>query len=308
MSTDEKALQVAQEKMIAEISPFEQQSRDLLVKAEQAEVTNELQLASAVNIKKMITGHRKLVSDTRLSITRRFDEVKKAIINKESEIMLPLDEAQTLLGDKILSYQEEQERIRREEAERVQKMVDRFAVDQYRFKTVDEVQDEGERLKKVYSELKPDDQKHPDVKVAFTQAVNRLSDRKQYLIEQEEQRKERERLDAEAKKQSAERQAIEEEKAKNAEKQRKIDAEKERLEREKQRKADEEVAEEARKAREKSEKNQVKAGVRTVTKFEITEDYLVPREYCEPSDKLIRAAVADGKEIPGVRVWTEKKV
>jgi len=308
MSND-KALQQTQDAMIAEISPFEQQSRDLLAKAEAAEVTNEQQLASAVAVKKQITGHRKLVQDTRLSITRRFDEVKKAIMNRESEILLPLDEAQATLGDKILTYQEEQERIRREEQERVDKIVQRVTVgDVYRFKDVDMVQDEGERLKKLYSELKPEDQKLPDVKVAFTQSINKLADRKQYLIEQEERRKEEERLAEERKKQSAERAKIEEEKAEIERKRRAIEAEKERLEREKQRKADEEAAEEARLEREREEKQRVKAGVRTVTKFEIVNALEVPRQYCEPSDKLIRAAVLEGKEVPGVRVWTEKKV
>lgn len=306
--SDEKALAKTQESMIAEISPFMAQSLDLKAKAEVAEVTNEQQLASAVAVKKQITTHRKLVTDTRLGITRRFDEVKNAIIGKEREILLPLDEAQTVLGDKILTYQEEQERIRREEAARVQKMVERFAVDVYRYKEVDQVQDEGERLKKLYGELKPEDQKHPDVKVAFTQSINRLADRRAYLIEQEEQRKERERLEAEAAKQSEERAAIEREKSKNAEKARKIEADKERLEREKQRKADEEEAEEARKKQEAEDKHKVKAGVRTVTKFEVTDATAVPREFCVPSDQLIRAAVAEGREVPGVRVWTEKKV
>lgn len=309
MSTDEKALLKAQESMIGEISPFEQQSRDLLQKAEAAEVSTEQQLASAVAVKKQITAHRKLVQDTRLNITRRFDEVKKAIMVKEDEILLPLDEAQAKLGEKILSYQEEQERIRREERERIEKIVARVTItDVYRYKTPGDVQDEGERFKKLYSELKPEDQKLPEVKVAFTQSINKLADRKAYLLEQLEQEKERQRLEEQAKKQSAERAELERQKAANEAKQRKIDAEKERLEREKQRKADEEAAEEARKEQEAEARRRVKTGVRTITKFEVTDEFEVPREYCTPNDQLIRAAVLAGKEIPGVRVWKEKKV
>lgn len=303
-----KALDKTQESMIAVISPLEKTSIELLAKAKEQNINNEQQLASAVAVKKQITAHRKLVQDTRLGITRQFDEVKKAIINKENEILLPLDEAQADLGEKMLTYQENLERIRREEEERLDKLMARFTVDVYRYKAVDDVQDEGERLKKVYSELPEADQKNAQVKAIFTNSINKLADRKAYLIEQEAQEKERARLAAEAAKQSEERQKLEAEKAKNAEKARKIEAEKERLEREKQRKADEEAAEAERKKRESAEKQQVKTGMRTVTKFEIEYPTLVPREYCAPVDALIRAAIAEGKEVAGVRVWTEKRI
>ena len=309
MSKDEKSIIQAQENMIAEISPFEQKSYELLQKAQDQEVSNELQLASAVAVKKEITAHRTLVKTTRLDITRRIDDVKKAIMNKELDITLPLDEAQTALSEKILTYQEEQERIRREEAERVAKIVQRVTVpDVYRFKTPDEVQDEGERFKKMYSELAPDDQKIAEVKIAFTMSINKLQDRKAYLVEQIEQEKERARLAEEARKQSAERAEIERQKAETERKKRQIEAEKERLEREKQRRADEDAAEEERKAREAAEKSRVKTGARTVTTFEITDPAAVPREYCKPDEQLIRAAVKDGKEVPGVTVKTERKL
>lgn len=307
--SEDQALIKAQENMIAEISPFEAQSRELLVKAQTQEVTNEQQLASAVAVKKQITTYRKLVTDTRLSITRRFDDVKKAIMNRESEILLPLDEAQTTLGEKMLTYTEEQDRIKAEEADRVNKMVERFSVpDVYRFKTLDEVQDEGERFKKMYTELKQEDQVNAAVKAAFTVAINRLSDRRDYLQEQAAQEAERQRLAAEAQKQSADRQKIEQEKAANEAKARKIETEKERLEREKQRKADEEAAVEAQAKADAEERNRVKTGARTVTSFEVVSPELVPREYCTPNDSLIRAAIKQGISVPGVNVSTEKKI
>lgn len=308
MSQDQ-ALQKAQDNMIAEISPFEQQSRELKAKAEAQSVTTEMELASAVNIKKQITAHRKLVTDTRLGITRQFDEVKKAIMVKETEILLPLDEGQTVLSQKMLDYTEEQERIKREEQERVDKIVARFEVpDVYRYKDVDSVQDEGERLKKMYSELKPDDQKIPAVKAAFTVAINRLSDRKDYLVEQKRQEEEAARLAAQAAEQSEAQAKIDADKAANEAKARKIQAEKDRLEREKQRKADEEAAAKAEAEAKRAENAQVKTGARTVTTFKVTEPWLVPREYCEPVDKLIRAAIAEGKTVPGVVVKTERRI
>lgn len=307
--SQETGLIKVQEAMAAEITPFQAKSNSLLSEATQHEVTDDTSLATAVSIKKAITAHRTMVKDVRLSITRRIDDLKKAIMNKEDEVLLPLEKAQNLLGEKILTYQEEQERIRREEQERIDKVIARVTVgDTYRFKEPDAVQDEGERLKKVYSELPEADQKNSDVKLAFTQSVNKLADRKAYLEEQIAQEKERARLAAEAKKQSDERAELERKKAEAAEKERKIKAEQERLEREAERRAAEEQAEEERKKKERDERTSVKTGVRTVTTFEVTNPTLVPREYCSPDEKLIRAAIKEGVEVPGVEVTVTKKV
>lgn len=47
--------------------------------------------------------------------------------------------------------------------------------------------------------------------------------------------------------------------------------------------------------------------MRSVWKFEVTDAVKVPREYCEPSTKLIRAAVDAGvRNIEGVRIWKEE--
>lgn len=305
---DNIALDKAQETMIDQINPFEAQSRELLVKAEQQEVNSEQDLASAVAVKKQITAHRKLVTDTRLGITRQFDEVKKAIMNREAEILLPLDKAQSTLGEKMLTYTEEQERIKKAEAERIQSIVMSFSVNTYTLATPEAVDEKGASLKKAYADLSQEDQKMATIKVAFTQAVNALADRKAYLEEQIAQEEERKRLEAQAAEQSEERNKLEAEKAAVAEKERKIAAEKERLEREKQRKADEEAAEKERERIAREEKNSVKTGARTVTSFEIESPWLVPRKYCEPSDKLIRAAVKEGVEIPGVKVTVERKI
>lgn len=305
----DKSLLKAQEVMIAMLNPFEARSHELLASADLQEVASELQLRSAVAVKKQITSHRKLVNDTRMDITRRFDNVKKAIMNRESQILLPLDKAQANIGEKILTYQEEQERIRVAEAQRVSDLVDSVSiVDVYKFKFPNDVATEGARLKTVYGDMSVDDQKNGDVKLAFTQSVNRLADRKAYLEEEVKQETERSRLAEEAKKQSTERAAIEAEKATIDAKERKIAAEKERLEREKQRRLAEEKAEADHHQREYEERIRVKTGARSVLSFEVTNPELVPREYCTPNDTLIRATLKDGKEVPGVKSWVTRKI
>lgn len=49
---------------------------------------------------------------------------------------------------------------------------------------------------------------------------------------------------------------------------------------------------------------------RTTWKFDITDESLLPREFLMPDDKAIRAyinAKKDRAQIPGVRIWSEKK-
>ena len=74
-----------------------------------------------------------------------------------------------------------------------------------------------------------------------------------------------------------------------------------------QRKREQEIAEtEAAKAA-KTQKPAVKSGIKTKTVFTVTNPELVPRSLCEPSDKLIREAIANGlREIPGVEIREEK--
>ena len=74
-----------------------------------------------------------------------------------------------------------------------------------------------------------------------------------------------------------------------------------------QRKREQEIAEaEAAKAT-KAQQSTVKSGIKTKTVFTVTNPELVPRSLCEPSDKLIREAIANGlREIPGVEIREEK--
>ena len=56
-----------------------------------------------------------------------------------------------------------------------------------------------------------------------------------------------------------------------------------------------------------AQKPAVKSGIKTKTVFTVTNPELVPRYLCEPSDKLIREAIANGlREIPGVEIREEK--
>lgn len=63
------------------------------------------------------------------------------------------------------------------------------------------------------------------------------------------------------------------------------------------------------KAKEKEIKDHRVTGTRKEWTFEITDPNLVPREYCIPDPKLLRAAVLIGKrQIPGLNIFEQTKI
>jgi len=289
MNDSNKSLVQVQEAMVAEISPLLATSTELYESALGQEVTDQQTMAAAVSIKKRITAHRTMVSQTRLGITRQFDEVKKAIMAKEAEVLEPLDKAQDQIGGKILAYEEQQERQRAEEQARIDGLVQSVSMgDLYALTTVDQVNSRGAEIKATYAKLPAADQNNAEVKLAFTQAINRLTDRKEQLVAAATEAKEKD---------------AEQEKA----------AEQARQDRERQEQEAVQAAADERATKARTEKNQVKAGVRTVTEFEIVNAALVPWAFCSPDMVKIRAAanVYTGTEpfsVPGVKITTSKRV
>ena len=86
--------------------------------AKAKEVTNDATAKEAVAIRKLITSHRTEVKNARLAITRNFDSVKSQFIDAEKDVLAPAEEALENISQKILDYQEEQERLAKQEAAR----------------------------------------------------------------------------------------------------------------------------------------------------------------------------------------------
>jgi hypothetical protein len=308
--TTEATLNKFEEKMLKEVSPLEQQSIALLEKATQLPtVTDNATLGRAIAVKKEINAHSKLIKDSRMALTRPLDDMKKTIMSREAEILLPLEKAKSNVADKILSYEEEQERIQLEEEKRITGIAESLKVNVWTLNYPGEVDAEGELLKKKFADLSLADQNNADIKLIFKRSVDALVTRKTNLEEEERQRVERERLAKEAEKQSAERAKLERERAEIDRKEREIQAERERQQRELERQELERQAEEKRKADIAAEKARPKSNIATITEFEIEAPSLVERMYCSPDEKLIRAAIKSGvTEIAGVRIFQTKKV
>lgn len=308
MATD-ATLQKFEEKMLKQVSPLEQKSVELLEKATQQLVSDDVTLAQAVAVKKEINAHSKLVKESRLALTRPIDDMKKLIMSKESEVMLPLEKAKADISDKILTYEEELERLRLEEENRIDRILDSISVAVWTYETVADVDARGKEIKEAFALLSESDKSNAKIKLALTTSVDALTTRKSNLEEEERQRVERERLAKEAEKQSAERASLERERAAIEQKERELQAEKERQQRELERQELEAKALEQRKAEAAAEKARPKSNIATRTEFEVESPHLVDRKYCSPDGVKIRQAIKDGAtEIAGVRIFQTKSV
>lgn len=299
-----------EEKMLKEVSPLEVKSRELLAKSKAIkEVKDNATLASAVAIKKEINAHGKLIKDMRLELTRPLDDLKKQIMAKETEVTLPLEQAKTDISEKILTYEEEQERIKQEEENRVNEIKASLEVNVYSLTTIEIIESEGKRIKDIYAKLDPSDAENMVIKLAFKGSVDSLIGRKTAIEEEERQRLERERLAKEAEKMSAERAELERQKAEVERKEREVQAEKERQMRELERQALEAEALKQAKEEAKADKEKPKSNIATITEFEIENESLVDRIFCSPDNVKIRQAIKEGMtEIAGVRIFQTKKV
>lgn len=302
-------LQKFEEKMLKQVSPLEKKSVELLEKATIQNVTDDPTLAQAVALKKEINAHSKFVKDSRMALTRPLDDMKRTILDKESEILLPIEKAKANLSDKILTYEEELERVRQEEIARIEAILDSIRVAVWDYSTVADVDKKGKELKAAFSKISEIDQNNADIKLQFRESIDALTTRKSNLEEEERQRVERERLAKEAEKMSAERAKLEKERAAIEEQERKLQAEKERQQRELERQELEKKAEEQRKAEVAAEKSRPKSNTVTRTDFEIENPALVDRLYCSPDTVKIRQAIKDGEtNIQGVRIFETKTV
>lgn len=255
---------------VATISPFKLRSQELLDRAESHHITDDQTAKEAVAIRKAITAHRTEVKNARLEITRNFDKVKTQFIAAENDALEPAEQALKNIGEKILAYQEEQERIAREEAARITNIEAKFKTNANSYRTLKACDERGAELKQIFSELSEDDQKNAQIKLAFTTAINALLTRKDEISTAERDEAEKAITAAQRKR---EQMAAEAEAAKSA----------------------------------AVTQPTVKTGVKTKLVFTVISPELVPRSLCEPSDKLIREAVNAGlRDIPGVEIREEK--
>jgi len=286
------------------ISPIKESS--LFYKSQADKITiisDQIQYINSVKLKKEITTFINNSEKTRKEITKPILDFKKRIDDLASDSLTPAIESKEKITKLILDYETEQERLKQIERKRILELCKTFEIGMPRNTVVENEEMKG-RIDTYFASLDKKDQENPDVKIAASDLIARIN-QKIILIEQEEANKrEAEKLLEIAKSQEKENLEL-------ALKQAKIDQEKREQEAEDRRLKDEQIKqmlENERLEKEKSDNLKMATGMRTYTKFEILDPFLVPREYCEPSDKLINQAIKEGKtEISGIRIFTVKK-
>lgn len=308
MTTD-NTLQPFEEKMLKQVSPLEKKSVELLEKANKQNIKDNGSLALAIAVKKEIKAHSTLIKDSRMSLTRPLDDMKKLIMAKEGEVSEPLDKAQTTIKDKILAYEEELERLALEEENRVDRILDSISVAVWTYETVKAVEARGKEIKAAFGKLSDKDQNDARVKLQFRESIDALTTRKANLEEEARQEAERKRLAKLAEKQNAAQAKLERQKAAQEAEERRLQAEADRQKRELERQKFEAEALKQRKTEEAISKEKPKSNIATVTEFEIENPFAVDRKYCSPDNVKIRQAIKDGvTEIAGVRIFQTKQV
>lgn len=264
-------LQQFVDKELEQISPLEKVSIDLKQRVDATQIRTDEELAEAVKLRKEITGHISGTGKFRLDLTRPLDKVKEQFIAGERKVLAPAEEAKTDLGKKIMAYEEVKAEAARKEQARIDEIISHFGVrEALNTKKITPIDTRGAELKAYYAALPEADQEIPQIKLAFTQAINELLETRQILSK-----------------------AKEDEAA----------AERARL----TRKANEAEAAAAVQAEAKAAPKAPKTGIKMVRKITITDPAAVPRQYCEPNMQMIRDALDAGvKEIAGVTVTMER--
>lgn len=249
--------------------------------AQELQVNTPEDVEEAAALRKSITSVEKQIEDARVAAVRPYNEEVKAINAQAKEFLEALDSAKRTVKAKEIVYSERLEAARRaRDAEEVAALREIDAA-----KTAAEV--DAALAKMTFDS--------PSARMSAISRKNRIA----------EDAKMQEAIAAARAKDAAGAMQAAEQAAAIAE--RNADLEKAAR--------DEAIRAEARAAA--AGRAAAPKGVREVVKFEIVDATRVPRELCEPSEKLIRACIANAPQgsvaagmfhINGVRVYVEKTI
>jgi DNA-directed RNA polymerase beta' subunit len=261
------------ETQVETISPFKLRSNALKLEADSLVVNNNEGLEQAKKLRKEIIAHENTVEAARKAITSQFDSVTKSLITLQREVLYPVVEARAVVGDKVLSYEAELERIRQIEVDRVNKIITLLVdhVDVARIRSLKELSSYEELFEARVKALKETDAKIPEI-------ISLIGDVRYNISEQRDHIRRLEAQSNEAKRNELERQA-------------------------QQAKAQKDAAAAAR-----TVASAPKTGSRMRMTFEIINPDAIPRELCVPSEALIRNYINEHnlESLDGVLIKRER--
>jgi len=180
-------------------------------------------------ILKECTDLEKKIEDTRTSITKPVNDMLKQINNMAKEVAIPVNEAKNALKKKIIDFNEEQEKIKKAEDERIQRIVSKVLA------SVDEFS-----LNIFTDALEEKDKNNYIIKTAIENQKTKIEEKIRQEAEEKIRQEEQAKLEEEKKN-------LSEEQAKLAEEKLKIEQEKREIEEEKIRQAKEKELQEKNK-------------------------------------------------------------
>ena len=292
--TNEKSLELV--KVQKEADTFLAIGNNLVERANTLAVAKIEDIQVATVVLKECQSTEQLIEERRVSITKPINDFVKEVNVLFKEVSLPLLTAKNTVSQKILNYNQEQERIRKEEEAK------RFAEEQARLRKLEEERLERERIetaKREAEEKKLRDAQERLRKLDEARIAKEASANKASIEEQN-------KLRAEAEKQRLEREKLEKERLEIERQKRESEEDKKRIEEERKSfdilKA--EVAERARKEIELKVK-----GIRKTWQWEIVAEISIPRVFCSPDNKKINEAIKSGvRVIDGLRIFEATRI
>ena len=282
---NKNALQIVT-KAKADLATYKTKGEAILKESTALAITNVASIKKAEDIKKRANEVIKSVNGDKTLITGKLTKIIQDINLVAREVINPAETAKLNIQEKLLAFQEEQDRIKEEEEQEIQNKIDNI-----RTMDIEELN--------LYNVDKSNND--PRVLKAIEDRGIELERIEREEIEKKRQADERKKLEEQAKIQSAEKTKLDEER---------LALEQEKRELEELKKKNEEDAKlaETPALAKPVEETKVK-GIRTTMKCSIFEPDLVPREYCSPDQSKIRAAIKLGVTvIPGIRIYKEKSV
>jgi hypothetical protein len=267
------------------------------------EVKDDLTHRQASELRKELTSYINSKNKERTTITKPVRDFLSDLKGLEDTTIQPLITSKEKLTKKILNYEEILEKQRQAELARIAKIKQPFLVAELK-PTVEKNLEMIKKVEAYFNSLDKKDQENPSILQACNSLVERIKEKIIIQKEEIERKKEADRLAKLKEAQDKEALELAKKQAEIDKQKREQQAEQIRLENEARQK---EINKKAELEKRQQETMRVKTGLKERWTFEIIEPSQVPREYCEPSTKLINQAIKDGNlQIPGLKIFKVK--
>lgn len=275
---------------------FVNKGKTLVEQASKAELIKREDMQSATGILKGCQIAEQDLEAKRVEITKPVGDFVKEVNALFKETAVYILEAKNIIKTKILTFEQEQEKIRKEEEQK------RFAEEQARLKKL-----EDERLERERIEQKKREEEEKKLK-AEQERLQKLDEARieKELKAQQLNEAEAQKIRDEAEKQRIERETLENEKIEIERQKREAEEEKKKIEEEKRLMEAKRIAD----LEESDRLAQLKVkGIYKKWSWEIIEEEKIPRAFCSPDSKKINEAIKKGiREVDGLRIFESNLV